>query len=50
MAYFDEKQKQIVLSPEDREMFNEVNHNVSNKKSPIADRIMKAVAPEIYQN
>jgi hypothetical protein len=45
MAYFDERQKQIILSEDDKEMFKECMVNSQNKKTPIANRIMKAIIP-----
>lgn len=50
MAYFDERQKQIILSEDDKEMFKERNVSSVNKRTPIADNIMKAIIPVDLQD
>jgi len=43
MAYFDEKSGEIILSQEDKKMFQEINLNIQNHKTPISDSIMKKI-------
>jgi len=43
MAYFDKEKGEIILSQEDKRMFQEVNSNIQNKKTPTADSIIKTI-------
>lgn len=43
MAYFDKEKGKIILSEEDKKMFREVGHNVSTKKTPIANSIIRSI-------
>ena len=49
MAYFDEKRGDIVLSREDKEMFDEIKASfqpTGGVRTPIANRIMKWILPD----
>ena len=41
MAHIDEKTKRLILSDSDIEMFKEKSQMAQNKKTPVADRLIK---------
>ncbi len=46
MSYF--KEKKIILSQEDEEIFNECQKHLDNKKYPISDSIMDVILPNDF--
>lgn len=43
MAEFNERDGQIVLNEEDKEIFAEASHNMQGNKHPITRNIMKSI-------
>jgi hypothetical protein len=49
MAYYNEKQRKIILSVEDEETFKEAAKNVQMKTTPVANSIMRRILPKEYR-
>lgn len=51
MAYYDTKQKEVVLETGDKEFLREQNQNMQNGKYPWSTSIMKSIlGKELYQS
>lgn len=49
MAYQD-RNGDIKFSPEDKKLFEECRHFLNNKKTPIADSIMRSILPKDFDS